>query len=111
MTNLSESQKLHHADSPSSPRCSPDTHSHSPGSWSLKRLLSGRSSRRYRVLEREPNRLRKPVCIRTNDRAGERDSYRDGVMGLKDQLKLMLEEWDLEIPCYATVPGYWFLLI
>ncbi|KAJ5690345.1 hypothetical protein N7462_004737 [Penicillium macrosclerotiorum] len=29
-------------------------------SWSLKRLL-GRGSRRYRVLEREPNRLRKRV--------------------------------------------------
>ncbi|KAF3384290.1 hypothetical protein F1880_002697 [Penicillium rolfsii] len=31
-------------------------------SWSLKRLLSGRGSRRYRVLEREPNRLRKRVA-------------------------------------------------
>ncbi|KAJ5098351.1 hypothetical protein N7532_005352 [Penicillium argentinense] len=31
------------------------------GSWSLKRLLSRRGSRRYRVLEREPNRLRKRV--------------------------------------------------
>ncbi|KAJ5900999.1 uncharacterized protein N7473_005069 [Penicillium subrubescens] len=31
-------------------------------SWSLKRLLSGRGSPRYRVLEREPNRLRKRVA-------------------------------------------------
>ncbi|OOQ83180.1 hypothetical protein PEBR_36231 [Penicillium brasilianum] len=31
-------------------------------SWSLKRLLSGRGSRQYRVLEREPNRLRKRVA-------------------------------------------------
>ncbi|GLI72706.1 hypothetical protein PoHVEF18_000887 [Penicillium ochrochloron] len=31
-------------------------------SWSLKRLLSGRGSSRYRVLEREPNRLRKRVA-------------------------------------------------
>lgn len=28
-------------------------------SWSLKRLLSRHGKRRYRVLEREPNRLRK----------------------------------------------------
>ncbi|KAJ5980580.1 hypothetical protein N7481_007878 [Penicillium waksmanii] len=30
-------------------------------SWSIRRFLSRRGSRRYRVLEREPNRLRKRV--------------------------------------------------
>ncbi|KAJ5468826.1 hypothetical protein N7475_006578 [Penicillium sp. IBT 31633x] len=35
-----------------------DSHCHG-GSWSLRRLLSRRGSRRYSVLEREPNRLRK----------------------------------------------------
>ncbi|KAJ5086495.1 hypothetical protein NUU61_007802 [Penicillium alfredii] len=58
----SESQSLHpRPDSHGSFDLSgPDTR-HNPGSWSLKRLLSGRGSRRYRVLEREPNRLRKRV--------------------------------------------------
>ncbi|KAJ5165795.1 hypothetical protein N7492_006091 [Penicillium capsulatum] len=41
------------------PTATSDTHSPISRSWSLKRLLSGRGSRRYRVLEREPNRLRK----------------------------------------------------
>ncbi|KAJ5587267.1 uncharacterized protein N7459_003032 [Penicillium hispanicum] len=40
---------------------SADARSHSLGSWSIKRLLSGRRRGRYRVLEREPNRLRKRV--------------------------------------------------
>ncbi|CAL5870608.1 uncharacterized protein PFLUO_LOCUS4847 [Penicillium psychrofluorescens] len=39
--------------------CESDDRSHAAGSWSIKRLLSARGSRRYRVLEREPNRLRK----------------------------------------------------
>ncbi|KAJ5619999.1 hypothetical protein N7510_003983 [Penicillium lagena] len=39
--------------------CELDVRSHAPGSWSIKRFLSVRGSRRYRVLEREPNRLRK----------------------------------------------------
>ncbi|KAJ5754857.1 hypothetical protein N7533_004400 [Penicillium manginii] len=45
---------LDSADSPPS-----DTHQ-TPG-WSIRRFLSRRGSRRYRVLEREPNRLRKRV--------------------------------------------------
>ncbi|KAK5806577.1 hypothetical protein VI817_000835 [Penicillium citrinum] len=41
---------------------SPSSDAHpTPGSWSLRRFLSRRGSRRYRVLEREPNRLRKRV--------------------------------------------------
>ncbi|KAJ5159920.1 uncharacterized protein N7482_006924 [Penicillium canariense] len=42
-------------------RASPEPECEVRRSWSLKRLLSGRGSRRYRVLEREPNRLRKRV--------------------------------------------------
>ncbi|KAJ5479271.1 hypothetical protein N7530_004780 [Penicillium desertorum] len=40
----------------SGPR-STDAHYHS--GWSIRRLLSRRGSRKYSVLEREPNRLRK----------------------------------------------------
>ncbi|KAJ5338176.1 hypothetical protein N7452_004904 [Penicillium brevicompactum] len=36
----------------------PDSHCHG---WSIRRLLSRRGSRRYSVLEREPNRLRKRI--------------------------------------------------
>ncbi|KAJ5803040.1 uncharacterized protein N7503_005490 [Penicillium pulvis] len=59
---LSESHKIHSSieSTPTSSPASPDVRS-SAGTWSLKRLLSGRGSRRYRVLEREPNRLRKRV--------------------------------------------------
>ncbi|KAJ6184471.1 hypothetical protein N7519_005772 [Penicillium mononematosum] len=41
----------------SSPRSTSDAHYHS--GWSIRRLLSRRGSRKYSVLEREPNRLRK----------------------------------------------------
>lgn len=36
-----------------------ESHTDSRESWSIRGLLSRRLSRRYRVLEREPNRLRK----------------------------------------------------
>jgi len=52
----SESHKLHPLPENEND-CGPEVRR----SWSLKRLLSGRGSRRYRVLEREPNRLRKRV--------------------------------------------------
>ncbi|KAJ5932229.1 hypothetical protein N7516_006718 [Penicillium verrucosum] len=38
-------------------RSTSDVHCHS--GWSIIRLLSRRGSRKYNVLEREPNRLRK----------------------------------------------------
>ncbi|KAJ5636260.1 uncharacterized protein N7484_009573 [Penicillium longicatenatum] len=62
-STLSESHKIHPSidSTPTSSPASPDVRSNSAGTWSLKRLLSGRGSRRYRVLEREPNRLRKRV--------------------------------------------------
>ncbi|OQE32575.1 hypothetical protein PENFLA_c001G02590 [Penicillium flavigenum] len=41
----------------SGPRSTSDAHYHS--GWSIRRLLSRRASRKYSVLEREPNRLRK----------------------------------------------------
>ncbi|KAJ5246314.1 hypothetical protein N7468_001297 [Penicillium chermesinum] len=58
LTGLSsDADKLH--PSLESPSLSNPDSRQSP--WSLRRLLSGRGSRRYRVLEREPNRLRKRV--------------------------------------------------
>ncbi|KAJ5194807.1 uncharacterized protein N7498_008245 [Penicillium cinerascens] len=55
----SEPRKLHASPENESEHSAPCTEVRR--SWSLKRLLSGRGSRQYRVLEREPNRLRKRV--------------------------------------------------
>ncbi|KAJ5939311.1 hypothetical protein N7454_003686 [Penicillium verhagenii] len=66
LTTLPSESNLHstlESTPTSSTPASPDVRSssNSAGSRLLKRLLSGRGSRRYSVLEREPNRLRKRV--------------------------------------------------
>ncbi|KAJ5607490.1 hypothetical protein N7537_004109 [Penicillium hordei] len=58
-TDSQPDQKLHLRSEiqGSGPRSTSDVHCHS--GWSIRRLLSRRGSRKYSVLEREPNRLRK----------------------------------------------------
>ncbi|KAJ5356335.1 Initiation factor 2B-related protein [Penicillium concentricum] len=59
LTPSASHQKLHLGSETQSPgpRSTSDTHCHS--GWSIRRLLSRRGSRKYNVLERETNRLRK----------------------------------------------------
>ncbi|KAJ5401995.1 uncharacterized protein N7487_007891 [Penicillium crustosum] len=58
-TGSRPNQKLHLGSETQSSglRSTSDVHRHS--GWSIRRLLSRRGSRKYSVLEREPNRLRK----------------------------------------------------
>ncbi|KAJ5397815.1 hypothetical protein N7509_005928 [Penicillium cosmopolitanum] len=65
LTNLQSESESNNTNTPYTPLDSagspPADTRQTPGSWSIRRFLSRRSSRRYRVLEREPNRLRKRV--------------------------------------------------
>jgi len=69
------SQKLLNSAQDSGSRSTNDTHCHG---WSIRRLLSRRGSRRYSVLEREPNRLRKRMsnwvwdCTKSHTYTGSR---------------------------------------